>query len=110
MRGGVSCIFKRYSKTNNEYLKSYDPKQESYILICLDANNLYVYAMSKFHPTGRFKQRDPKKFALHKYSSNSARVFVLEVDLEYPKKLREFHNEYSLAPDKIDIKKTVVRL
>ena len=31
--------------------------------------------------------------------------FVLEVDLEYPKALRELHNDYPLAPDKIKIKK-----
>ena len=29
---------------------------------------------------------------------------VLEVDLEYPKELRELNNNYSLAPDKIEIK------
>ena len=29
MRGGVSYIYKGYSKANNKYLKSYDPKQES---------------------------------------------------------------------------------
>ena len=28
MRGGVSYISKRYSKTKNKYLKSYDPKQD----------------------------------------------------------------------------------
>ena len=27
-RGGVSYICNRYGKTNNNYLKSYDPKQE----------------------------------------------------------------------------------
>ena len=27
MRGGVSCIVNRYSKPNNKYLKSYNPKQ-----------------------------------------------------------------------------------
>ena len=27
MRGGVSCISKRYSKANNKYSKSYYPKQ-----------------------------------------------------------------------------------
>ena len=26
MRGGISYISKRYSKANNKYLKSYDPK------------------------------------------------------------------------------------
>ena len=28
-RGGISYISKRYSKANSEYLKSYDPRQES---------------------------------------------------------------------------------
>ena len=31
--------------------------------------------------------------------------FVLEVDLEHPKELRELHNDYPLAPDKIEIKR-----
>ena len=41
---------------------------------------------------------------MNKYSSNSSKGHVLEVDLEYPKRLRELHNDYPLAPDKIDIK------
>ena len=31
---------------------------------------------------------------------NSSKGCVLEVDLEYPKKSRELHNKYPLAPDK----------
>ena len=50
--GGVSYISKRYSKVNDKYLKSYNPKQESKHIIYLDANNLYGYAMSKFLLSG----------------------------------------------------------
>ena len=64
-RSGVSYIFSRYSKGNNKYLKSYDPKQESKHIIYLDANNLYGYAMSKFLPTSGFKWIDPKEFDLY---------------------------------------------
>ena len=41
-------ISKRYTKANNNYLKSYDPKQKSKHVLYLDANNLYDYVMSKF--------------------------------------------------------------
>ena len=33
IRGGVSYIYKRYSKTNDKCLKSYDPKEESNLII-----------------------------------------------------------------------------
>ena len=37
--------------------------------------------------------------------------YVFEVDLEYPKELLEFHNEYPLAPDKIrNRKRNVAKL
>ena len=93
-RGRTSYISNRYSKANNKYLKSYDPKQESQHTIYLDANNLYGYAMSKFAPTSGFKCIDPKALGLNKYISNSSKGCVLEVDLEYPKELRELHNDY----------------
>ena len=54
-RGGTSCIYNRYSKANNKYLKSYDQKH----IIYLDANNLKGYAMSNFLPKIGFKWIDP---------------------------------------------------
>ena len=100
-------ISNRYSKANNKYLKSYDPKQESKHTY-LDANNLYGYAMSKFLPTSGFKWIDPEEFDLNKYTSNSLKGCILEVDLEYPKELRELHSDYPLAPDKIEIKREML--
>ena len=45
---------------------------------------------------------------MNKYTSNSSKDFVLKVDLEYPKELRELHNNYPLAPDKIEYKKKML--
>ena len=57
--------------------------------------------MSKFLPTSGFKWIDPKEFNLNKYTSNSSKGCVLKVDLEYPKELQEFRNDYPLAPVEI---------
>ena len=61
--------------------------------------------MSKLLPTSRFKWIDHKEFHLNKYTSNSSKGCVLEVEVEYPKELRELHNDYLLPPDKIEIKR-----
>ena len=107
-RGRVSYISNRYSKANNKYLKSYDPKPESKHIIYLDANSLYGYAVSKFLPTSVFKQIDPKEFDLNEYISNSSKGCAFEVDLGYPKELGEVHIDYTLGPDKIDIKREML--
>ena len=62
--------------------------------------------MSKFLPIGLFKWIDPKEFDMNKYTCNGSNGCVLEVVLEHSIELRELHNDYSLAPDKIEIKKT----
>ena len=35
-------------------------------------------------------------------------VVFLEVDLEYPKELHQLHNDYPLAPDKLEIKEEML--
>ena len=40
-----------------------------------------------------FQQAHSKALNLNKYSSNSSKGCVLEVDLEYPKGLPELHND-----------------
>ena len=104
MRDWVSYISKRYSKANNKYLKSADPKQESNHIIYLDANNLYGYAISKFLLTSRFKWIDCKEFDLNKCTSISSKDWTLIVNLKYPKELRELRKDYPFALDEIEIK------
>ena len=43
-----------------------------------------------------------------KITSNSSKEYVFEVDLEYPKELRELHNDYPLGRDKLEIKKEML--
>ena len=64
--------------------------------------------ISKFLPISGFKWIDPKELDLNKYTSNSSKGCVLEVDLEYPKELQELHNDYPLTPDKIEIKREML--
>ena len=103
MRGEISYISNKYSKAN-KYLKSYDPKQESKHIIYLYTNNLYGYARSKFLPRSGFKWINLEEFDLKKHTSNCSKGCNVEVDLEHAKQLRELHNDYSLAPNKIEIK------
>ena len=45
---------------------------------------------------------------MNKYTSNSSRGRVLEVDLEYPQELQELKNHYPLALDKLEIKREIL--
>ena len=51
---------------------------------------------------------DTKEFDLNKFTSNSSKGYVLEIDIEYTKELRELHYDYTLAPDKIEIKREIL--
>ena len=62
----------------------------------------------KVLPTSRFKWIDPKEFDLNKYTNSSSKGCVFKVDLKYPEELRELHNDYPLAPDKIEIKREIL--
>ena len=99
MRGGISYIANRYGQANNKYMKNYDEKAPSKYITYLDANNLYGWAMSQELPTGNFKwlsQKQINKIDLAKYTNDSKKGLILEVDLKYPQKLHDLHNDYPL--------------
>ena len=100
IRGGVSSIMKRYSKANHKDLDDYDPKKPNKHILYLDASNLYGWAMSKPLPHKNFRWIPDDELKNWK-----SKPCILEVDLEYPKDLLDFHNEYPLAPEKLTIGK-----
>ena len=60
-------------------------------------------------PLSFFQQRFSNEWTLNSLTwlniSAIVQKVVLDVDLEYPKELRELHNGYTLAPEKIEIKR-----
>ena len=112
IRGGISHISKRYAEANNKYMKDFNPDKESTFIQYLDANNLYGWAMSQSLPTHGFKwMKDLTKEKImdifertnHSMSNLGRKGYIFEVDLEYPEKLWEKHNDYPLAPEKMKV-------
>ena len=97
MRVGVSYTDKRYSEAS-KYVN----------ILYLDMSKLYGYAMSQYLTISYFKWvKSINKIEqnLMKIKNNSSTGYVLEVDLEYPQKLHDTHNDYPLAPEKINVPK-----
>ena len=106
LRGGISYIANRYGEANNKYMKEYNEKKPSKYIMYLDANNLYGWSMSQYLPTGGFRwmtEKQINKIDLTKYDEKSNKGLILEVDLEYPEKLHDLHNDYPLAPEKVKV-------
>ena len=55
LRGGISCIAKRYAKSNNKYMYDYNPKRPSTFISYIDMKNVFGRAMSEYLPQEYFK-------------------------------------------------------
>ena len=111
MRSGISYFAKRHCKANNKYMKCFDSSKESKYITYLDANNLYGWAMIQYLPYSGFKWLNQKKisdFCLNYISENSSIGYILEFDLEYPSILHDLHNDYPLAPVKLEISQNML--
>ena len=107
MTGGISYVNKRYSKANNKYCPDYDKTKPEKHIAYIDMNNLYGGAMSEYLPCGGFKWVKTTNETINRIlnkSDNSLHGYFLEVDLEYPENLHDFHKDYPMAPEKIKIK------
>ena len=106
VRGGIYYIAKRHSKANNKYMECYDSSKDANNANNLDANNLYAWAMCQYLLYSGFKwlnQKEIDRFDANSIDENSSIGYILEVDLNYPDDLHKLHNDYPLAPEKLEI-------
>ena len=83
LRGGISCIDKRYAKANNKYINDYDPKKPWTFITYLDMNNLYGWRMSEYLPHEGLKWlKKIDKFDIMSINDKNPIGYILEVDLE----------------------------
>ena len=64
--------------------------------------------MSQFLPIGGYNWLYPKYLDQNKYSSNSLKGYASVVGYEYLKLVLETNNDYSSAPDEIEIQKEML--
>ena len=114
IRGGITNAINRYTKSNNKYMKNYGKNKESSYIQYLDASNLYGWAMSQKLPVDGFKwiqaSLTDKKFnkfikLIKNYDEESDEGYILEVDIEYPKKLHDLNSDLPFLPERMKINK-----
>ena len=70
MGGGISYIPQRYSKANNESMKSYGRVQLSEIKIAEDHSHMHRWAISKSVPTSQFEWIEVELKFLESFDQN----------------------------------------
>ena len=107
IRGGTCHSIHRHARANNKYMKNYDKNKESSYIQYLDENNLYGWAMSQKLPVNGFKwvNNEINEEFIKNYDENSDKGYILEADIQYPRKLHDFHSDLPFLPKRMKIDK-----
>ncbi|XP_066585457.1 uncharacterized protein [Prorops nasuta] len=99
IRGDLSQCSYRYEKANNRYMQDLDPAEPSKYLMYYDVNHLYGWAMCQPLLTHGFRWiENIDNFDINSVPEDSSAGYILEVDLEYPRKLHDRHSNLPFCP------------
>ena len=108
VRGGMTGASVRYAEANNDLCRDFDETSEVSHMIGLDANNLYGHSLCQYLPTSDFQwltKGEIERLNVETIAHNNDYGYFLEVDLHYPRELHDIHNDFPLAPEKLDVQK-----
>lgn len=107
IRGGISQCSKRYAAANNKYMKSFEDSEDSSYIAYIDCNNLYGYSMMQHLPINGFKwsDHDFTTDQILSMTDDAAKGYMFEVDLHYPDKLHDLHNDYPFCAENMPVPK-----
>ena len=109
IREGIFHAINRYAKANNKYMKDYDTNKElSYLkywdeIIYMVGQCRKKLAVNKFEwieDTSKFNENFKKNIIKKKNEGD-----FLEVDIYYPEKLYELHNDLPSLPERMKFEK-----
>ena len=104
IRVGIPQSVHRWAKANNPYMGSeYKPDEPTRYLQYLDAHNLYGWTMSQPLPTGGFRWVDVRPEEISELAKDKDKGYLLGVDVAYPKKLHDYHNDPSFMCERMVI-------
>ena len=89
-------------------MKGFNNNEESSYIQYLDANNLYGWAMSKKLPVNGFKWLDSNEINedfIQNFNEIDNKGYILEVDVEYPKRLHELHSDLPFLSERMEVNK-----
>ena len=108
IRGGIWQAVHQYAKAYDKYMKDYDKNKESSYLKYWDVNNLYGWAMSQKLPVNKFEWIEDTSSFNKDFISDEG--YFLRVDVQYPEKLHELHNDLVFLPERVKLEKVCCQL
>ena len=109
IREGICHSIYQYAKADNKYMKDYDKNKKWSYLKYQDENNSYGWAIWKKLPVNNFEWiEDSSQFNenfIKNYNEESDEGYFLEVDVEFPERLQNLHDDLPFFPERIKIEK-----
>ena len=108
IRGGIWQAVHQYAKAYDKYMKDYDKNKESSYLKYWDVDNLYGWAMSQKLLGNKFEWIEDTSSFNKDFISDEG--YFLRVDVQYPEKLHELHNDLVFLPERVKLEKVCCQL